>query len=166
MAALLVSQGYTLFADDFVPVEANSQQIYYFPAAISIKEKAWEVLAPLFPKLQSSPQVNLAYINKSVRYLTVPKLNKNAFKAHLPCKILVFVKYQKYSGIKIKKITKEDAFQQLIPDSWLSPLLQNAQQFLDWFEKLTCYSLTYSENELMYQTVKKMYQNDNKRSST
>ena len=80
--------------------------------------------------------------------------------SHLPCKTLVFVKYQKNSGLKIEEIEKEDAFQKLIPDSWLSPLPKNAQQFLDWFEKLTCYSLTYSDNELMYQTVKKLYQDD------
>jgi hypothetical protein len=159
LAALLVSQGYTLFADDFVPVEANSQQIYYFPAAISIKEKALRVLNPLFPELKKTPQIDLAYINKSVRYLVAPK-PKETFKTHLPCKTLVFVKYQKNKDLKIEKISKEEAFQKLIPDSWLSPLPQNAQLFLDWFEKLTCYNLTYSNNELMYQTVKKLYQDD------
>jgi len=159
LAALLVAQGYTLFADDFVPVEAKSKQIYYFPAAISIKEKALEVLNPIFPKLKKTPQIDLAYINKSVRYLVASPLKEKAV-SHLPCKTLVFVKYQKNSGLKIEEIEKEDAFQKLIPDSWLSPLPKNAQQFLDWFEKLTCYSLTYSDNELMYQTVKKLYQDD------
>jgi len=159
LAALLVAQGYTLFADDFVPVEAQSQQIYYFPAAISIKEKALDVLNPLFPELQKTPQIDLAYINKSVRYLVAPK-PKEAFKTHLPCKILVFVKYQKGADLKIKEIEKEDAFQKLIPDSWLSPLSKNAQLFLDWFAKLTCYTLTYSNNDLMYQTVKKLYNDD------
>lgn len=159
LAALLVSQGYTLFADDFVPVEANSQQIYYFPAAISIKEKALRVLNPLFPELKKASQIDLAYINKSVRYLVAPK-PKETFKTYLPCKTLVFVKYQKNKDLKIEKISKEEAFQKLIPDSWLSPLPQNAQLFLDWFEKLTCYNLTYSNNELMYQTVKKLYQDD------
>jgi len=160
LAALLAAQSYTLFADDFVPVEANSHHIYYFPAAISIKQKALEVLEPLFPILKKTPQINLmTYIDKSVRYLVTPPLKeKTVF--HLPCKVLVFVKYQKDSGLKIKEITKENAFQKLIPDSWLSPLPQNAYQFLDWFEKLTCYNLTYSDNELMYQTVKKLYKDD------
>lgn len=159
LAALLVSQGYTLFADDFVPVEAKTQQVYYFPAAISIKEKALETLNPLFPQLKDSPQIDLTYINKSVRYLVAPKLEAT-FETHLPCKKLVFVKYQKESGIQLSKLSSEDAFEQLIPDSWLSPLSKNAQLFMDWFATLTCYSLTYSDNESMFETVKKLYKND------
>jgi len=159
LAALLVSQGYTLFADDFVPVEAKTQQIYYFPAAISIKEKALDVLSPLFPQLKETPQIDLEYIDKSVRYLVAPK-PKEAFKTHLPCKKLVFVKYQKGSGLKLRKLNNEVAFEQLIPDSWLSNEPQNAQLFLDWFASLICYSLTYSDNELMYDCVKKLYRDD------
>jgi hypothetical protein len=159
LAALLVSQGYTLFADDFVPVEAKSQHIYYFPAAISIKEKAFSILNPLFPQLKETPQIDLKYINKSVRYLVAPK-PEGTFKTHLPCKQLVFVKYQKGSGLKLSKLNSEVAFEQLIPDSWLSPEPQNAPLFLDWFTSLTCYSLIYSDNELMYHCVKKLYKGD------
>ena len=159
LAALLVSQGYTLFADDFVPVEAKTQHVYYFPAAISIKEKAVETLSRLFPQLKDTPQIDLKYINKSVRYLVAPKLEATV-ETHLLCKKLVFVKYQKGTDLKLSKLNSEDAFEQLIPDSWLSPLSKNAQLFLDWFATLTCYSLTYSNNESMYECVKKLYKDD------
>ena len=159
LAALLVSQGYTLFADDFVPVEAKTQEVYYFPAAISIKEKALETLNPLFPELKAVPQMDLNYINKSVKYLAAPKLEAS-FEKHLECKKMVFVKYKKGSDIIINKITNEEAFEQLIPDTWLSPLTENAQQFIDWFATISCYSLTYSDNELMYECVNKLYKDD------
>jgi len=159
LAALLVSQGYTLFADDFVPVEAKTQQVYYFPAAISIKEKALETLFPLFPELKNTPQIDLKYINKSVRYLVAPPLKERDI-FHLPCQILVFVKYKKDADLKIEKISKEEAFQKFIPDSWLSPLAENAQHFLEWFSSLSCYSLTYSDNAQMYKVVKKLYKDD------
>lgn len=159
LAALLVAQDYTLFADDFVPVEAKKQHIYYFPAAISIKEKALDILNPLFPQLKNTSQIDLKYINKSVRYLVAPELEAIA-ETHLPCKILVFVKYQKGSNLKLSKLNSEAAFEQLIPDSWLSNEPQNAQLFLDWFASLTCYSLTYSDNELMYDCVRKLYKGD------
>ncbi len=159
LAALLVAQGFTLFADDFVPVEASTQQVHYFPAAISIKEKALEMLNPLFPQLKDAPQIDLKYIHKSVRYLVTPKL-EDPFQTHLPCSKLVFVKYQKDTGIKLDKLSSEEAFEQLIPDSWLSPVSKNAQLFLDWFTTLTCYSLTYSDNEAMYKCVKKLYKDD------
>ncbi len=159
LAALLVSQGHTLFADDFVPVEAKSQQVYYFPAAISIKEKALDTLVPLFPQLKDSPQIDLKYINKSVRYLVAPKLEADV-KTHLPCKKLVFVKYLKEADLKLSELSREEAFERLIPDSWLSPLSKNTQYFIDWFATLSCYSLTYSDNESMYKCVKELYKDD------
>ena len=59
-----------------------------------------------------------------------------------------------------KKISKINAFQQLVPDSWLSPKKENAQIFLNWFKKLNCYQLTYSNNEKMIETVTKIFNND------
>lgn len=159
LAALLVSQGYTLFADDFVPVESNSQEVYYFPAAISVKPKAIETLSSLFPKLKDAPQIELNYINKSVKYLVAPKLNKT-LDTHLPCKKLVFIKYKKDTDLKLRKLNNEEAFEQLIPDSWLSPLAKNAAFFMEWFAKLSCYSLTYSDNDSMFKCVKELYKND------
>lgn len=159
LAALLVSQGYTLFADDFVPVEAKTQHVYYFPAAISIKEKALETLNPLFPQLKDAPQIDLTYIDKSVRYLEAPKLEAT-FETHLACKKMVFVKYEKEADIKLSKLSREEAFERLIPDTWLSPLSKNAQFFIDWFATLSCYSLTYSDNESMYACVQKLYKDD------
>jgi hypothetical protein len=159
LAALLVSQGYTLFADDFVPVEAKTQHVHYFPAAISIKEKALDTLSPLFPQLRDSPQIDLKYINKSVRYLVAPEL-ETTFENHLLCKKLVFVKYQKESNTKLNELSSEEAFERLIPDSWISPLSENAAFFMDWFATLSCYSLTYSNNEEMYKYIKKLYKDD------
>ena len=50
-------------------------------------------------------------------------------------------------------------FQQLVPDSWLSPKKENAQSFLNWFEGLNCYQLTYSNNEEMIKTITKIFNN-------
>ena len=66
----------------------------------------------------------------------------------------------KDSDLRCEKIAKIDAFQQLIPDSWLSPKKENAQIFLDWFNTLNCYQLTYSKNEEMIKTVSKIFDND------
>jgi len=60
----------------------------------------------------------------------------------------------------IKKIDNIAAFEQLVPDSWLSPIPENATTFLDWFANLPCYQLTYSNNQKMIDTVSKIFTDD------
>jgi len=73
---------------------------------------------------------------------------------------LIFIKYEKNAALQFSKINKIAAFSQLIPDSWISPKKENTQVFLDWFESLKCYQLTYSNNEEMIKTVSKVFNND------
>ncbi len=155
--AILQANGFTCLADDFVPVDAQRQEVYSFPAAISIKKNSLETLLPIYPELAGSAEYHFKRLNKIVRYL---KPNNNNFFAHLPCNDLIFIKYKKDADMVCNKISKIDAFQQLVPDSWLSPIKENAQIFLDWFDGLNCYQLTYSNNEKMLETVSKIFKND------
>jgi len=154
--ALLQANGFTCLADDFVPID-TSLLVHSFPAAISIKKNSLETLLPIYPELKTSAEYNFKKLDKIVRYL--PINNKN-YSLKLPCKALVFIKYQKNSDLIIDKISSIVAFEQLVPNSWLSPLPENAKLFLDWFEKLPCYQLTYSDNEKMISTVKKIFADD------
>ena len=155
--ALLQANGYTCLADDFVPIDLDKQEVYSFPAAISIKKSSLETLLPLYPELETTAEYNFTRLRKIVRYL---EPNNTDFFAHKPCNELVFIKYEKDSELIFEKISKIDAFQELIPDSWLSPLQENAQTFLNWFESLTCYKLTYSVNLEMIETVNKIFNNE------
>ncbi|WP_397447341.1 hypothetical protein [Polaribacter sp. R77954] len=152
--ALLQANGFTCLADDFVPMDMEKKEVYSFPASISIKKNSLATLLPLYPELETSAEFHFKRLNKIVRYL---KPNNTDYLQHLPCNDLIFIKYEKDSGLSCKKISKIDAFQQLIPDSWLSPITKNAQVFLDWFDSLNCYQLTYSENEKMIATVSKIF---------
>ena len=155
--ALLQGNGFTCLADDFVPIDANKKEVYSFPAAISIKKNSLETLLPLYPELENSAEYHFKRLNKIVRYL---KPNNNDFSSHLPCKDLVFIKYKKNSGLQVDRISKINAFEQLVPDSWLSPIKENAAVFLDWFDSLNCYQITYSENKKMISTVTKIFNNE------
>jgi hypothetical protein len=152
--ALLQANGFTCLADDFVPIDADKKEVYSFPAAISIKKNSLETLLPIYPELENSAEYNFKRLNKIVRYL---KPNNTDFLSHLPCKDLVFIKYEKNSALKFDKISKINAFMQLVPDSWLSPIKENAQIFLDWFDSLNCYQITYSDNKKMITTVTKIF---------
>lgn len=155
--ALLQANGFTCLADDFVPMDAKKQEVYSFPAAISIKKNSLETLIPMYPELNNAAEYHLKKLNKIVRYIPP---NTTDFNKHFPCNELVFIKYQKDSPTIFKEISKMEAFQQLVPDSWISPIGSNAQIFLDWFESLRCYQLTYAVNTEMVQTVTKLFNDE------
>ncbi|MDP5093729.1 MAG: hypothetical protein NWQ17_10480 [Polaribacter sp.] len=155
--ALLQANGFTCLADDFVPISAENKEVYSFPAAISIKKNSLKVLDSLYPNLADAIEYDFIRLNKIVRYLPP---NNSDFTTHLPCKKLIFIKYEKEASLQVNSVSKLEAFQQLIPDSWLSPLPENAAIFLDWFESLICYQITYSDNQKMIETVQKIFEND------
>lgn len=155
--ALLQSIGFTCLADDFVPVLAKKREVYSFPSAISIKKNSLDILLPIYPELANSAEYNFKRLNKIVRYL---KPNITNYKQHLPCKELVFIKYEKGSDFEFKEMSKTLAFQKLVPDSWLSPHKENAVNFLDWFDTLKCYELKYSDNAKMINAVKLLFKKE------
>ncbi len=152
--AILQANGFTCLADDFVPIAAENTEVYSFPAAISIKKNSLQVLDSFYPTLATAQEYDYIRLNKIVRYLPP---NNADFSTHLPCEKLVFIKYEKETVLKVKSISQLAAFQQLIPDSWLSPLPENAAIFLDWFESLNCYQITYSDNEKMIGKVRELF---------
>ncbi|AUC15755.1 hypothetical protein BTO06_11605 [Tenacibaculum sp. SZ-18] len=155
--AILQANGLTCLADDFVPIDVEQKNIYTFPSAISIKRNSLETLLPLYPELENTAEFHFKRLNKIVRFLP-PKINSG--KHHLPCNDLVFIKYQKDSALNFANISKLEAFQQLVPDSWLSQKKDNVEVFLNWFSNTNCYKLTYSDNERMVNTVKSILNND------
>jgi hypothetical protein len=155
--ALLQAHGFDCIADDFVPVAAQNQDIYSFPAAISVKKTSLDTLLPFYPELGDSKEYEFKVAQKMVRYL---KPNNNDFSTHVPCKGLVFIKYTKDAPLSCEKIDKVTAFQKLVPDSWLSPIKENAAIFLDWFDTLDCFELTYSNNNEMVAQVSKLFRDE------
>ena len=156
--AILQANGFTCLADDFVPVSAKNCEVYSFPAAISIKRNSLPTLLPLYPTLATATEYDLTRLNKIVRYLPP---NNTDFTTHLPCRELIFIKYETDAELLCENISKVAAFQQLVPDSWLSPIKENAGIFLDWFDSLNCYQITYSDNQKMIETVQKIFEDSN-----
>lgn len=154
--ALLQNQGFQCIADDFVPID-QKHDVYSFPAGISIKKKALSVLLKYYPTLANSAEYHYERLKKKVRYLPPEKID---YQKKTPCKALVFIKYDESIDFEISKISKLKAFENIVPDSWISSIPKNAAIFLDWFEHLPCYQLTYSNNELMYSAIKRIFEDD------
>jgi len=159
ISALLMANGFDLLADDFVPVDGRSSEVFFFPAAISVKKNALDYLIPIYPQLASAKEFYYQGLDKTVRYLPPLHQFENQSISY-PCKALVFVKYKNNSGLTIQEMAQDTAFKLLVPDSWISPIQENASRFLDWFLKIPCYQLTYSDNKLMLETIDKLFRDD------
>jgi len=154
--ALLQAHGLNCIADDFVPID-NQQKVHAFPAGISIKKNSLETLLPFYPELETSAEYHYERLNKVVRYL--PPKDIDYEKLH-PCKALVFIKYNKEVELEFEQVSNINAFEKLIPDSWISQKQENVSVFLDWFSSLPCYELTYSNNRKMIDTMRKLLDNE------
>jgi hypothetical protein len=145
--SLLMTNGYQLLADDFVPIEAEAKRIFAFPQAVSIKEAMVNPLSDYFPHLLSSiskkknDEIQFRYLYPEINQLQVQKSKK--------CKAFIFIHYSKGSKTKFKLLTKTRALELLIPDSWISPLEKNSMAFLDLILETPCYTLEYSDNSSM-----------------
>lgn len=155
--ALLQAHGFECIADDFVPVDAELQQVYKFPAAISIKRNSLAVLSPFYPELEQSEEFHLKQLEKHVRYL--PPIQQRS-SMHRPCEGFVFIKYDAKAAFSCAQISNVKAFEKIIPDSWLSPLAENAAAFLDWCSERPCYELIYNDTSEMISEVNKLFNND------
>tara|TARA_R110001632_G_scaffold226124_5_gene359594 strand:- start:11163 stop:12287 length:1125 start_codon:yes stop_codon:yes gene_type:complete len=154
--ALLQAHGFHCIADDFVPID-DQKNVHAFPAGISIKKNSLPVLLDYYPELNTSAEYHYKRLNKTVRYLPPKDIN---YKKSYPCVGLIFIKYDANTEFECKEISQLEAFQNLIPDSWISSIPENVTVFLDWFSKLPCYQLTYSKNEFMIEKVKQLFEND------
>ena len=159
LSAILMGNGFEVLADDFLPVENASLKLCSFPDAISVKKQAIDLLKEQFPELKEAREFVYAQLNKTVKYLSNPGSSDGKPKK-VPCKALVFVKYEPNSGIKFSNLDKDVAFQKLVPDSWISPIEENAQKFLNWFDTLPCWQLTYSDNKAMLKTVQQLFNDE------
>jgi len=152
LSAILMANGLEVLADDFLPVESSTGLVCNFPAAISVKSKAYDLLIPTFPQLKQAREINNSAAGKTFRHL--PPTNSKQLR--VPCKALIFVKYEKDADFRLEEMSGEEAFKHLVPDSWISPTSKNANRFVNWFTSRPYYRMTYSNNEQMIKTIRKM----------
>ncbi|WP_370390784.1 hypothetical protein [uncultured Winogradskyella sp.] len=157
LCSLLVAHGYHLVSDDISPLGKADGHIYYNPAAISIKEKAFKVLEPFLPELKTLPEITFNPAKGVLKYLPCKQPNQ----LHYPCQTLVLVNYTPDSETLLEAISIKEALETIIPDSWLHPGIEHAQAFLDWLGQLNFYKLTYGAMEEMIETVSELFKKQN-----
>ena len=152
LSALLMAAGFDVLSDDFLPVESKTGLVYRFPAALSIKKQAYDLVLSIYPEILNTSEYENSALNKIYRFLPP----RNLALTCVPCKAIIHLKYDPKINFHIEKITPDAAFTRLVPDSWINQTPVNVGRFVKWFEQLKHYKLTYSNNEKMISTIKKM----------
>jgi hypothetical protein len=144
MATLLQAHGLKVVSDDMVPVEAKSGKVFPFPAALSVKAGAIDMLLPYYPELANAPVFDFPSLNKQVRYLPLNQ-QFNDKKLINKVKALIFVNYQESAEFKLERLPVLEAIKWFNQEAWVSSTPENARKYINWISKLPSYRLTYSE---------------------
>lgn len=143
--ALLLAHGIEVLADDLTPVLAKDSLVYPYPAGISIKSGAFEILKLKLPNFESLPKHYINPYKGYVKYVAAPK--QKSYLTGYPCKIMISIHYKENTKTHLEPLAINDALATLIPESWLAPDIYNAQQFLNWLQGMQFYQLTYSNTQ-------------------
>lgn len=146
MAALLQTKGLQMVSDDFVPIDAKNKLAYPFPAAISVKEGAFELLSPYYGNLRDIKYNKYEYTHGSVRHLTPKSFGLTKVKPR-PVKNIVFIRYNPNVSCNFKGIPSNQALKLFHEQAWVSGNPEHTKTFINWFVKLQCFTLEYGDTE-------------------
>lgn len=148
MAGLLMLNGFELFSDDFVPVDAESGLLYPFPAALCIKHDS----VPLLQSMGLKPFVK----NRIAPLAYVKPITDSVVKKPLTARNLVFIRFLKGAGMNLNPISITEALQHFHQEAWVGDNMERAEKFLEWFTGLNFYSLEYGDNDLAIEALAKL----------
>ena len=142
LTAALIKSGYHYFSDDIVPLDCQNSHAAAVPIGICLKEGSWPLLHSYYPELRDLP-VYKRY-QRRIRYLPPPNLDQTEQKNHLPVKHLIFPCYKKKAPVRIKKISKTSALQQLVQSRvWVSDNPVCVGHFIQWLSNTPCYEFVF-----------------------
>jgi hypothetical protein len=153
VSAILKANGLGYISDDFVAATPDGH-VYPFPASMSVKDGAFKVLSKFYPEL-GGKVLEKASTGKMVRYLPVNNFSENLLNG-IRVAGFIFVSYQSGSGFSIEEVSKKEALQLLLKETWVNPKPAFVKAFFDWIEKTSFYRMTYSDNEIMINAIKNL----------
>lgn len=152
LAALLYEKGFQIVSDDFVPLDSALKRAFPFPAAISIKEKAFA----MFPHEKFTELRYQELNNKSVKFLNPGISGKDWYKAYKVKKI-IFINYNPLVKFKFSLVPLPEALRLFYEQAFMSASYENARRFINWFAKMERYKLEYSDNEQAIKQIMELF---------
>lgn len=146
-----------LLSDDFVPVDAEKGKAWPFPAALSAKKGAFAVINNYY---DPATDVDAAYRGKKDRNIRYLRPRYPVGKPFHPVNVnkIIFIRYNISAGFQIEKIPVTKALAMFHEEAWVSHNPGHAQKFIDWFTRLECYRLEYSDNKKAKESIRKLFQ--------
>jgi hypothetical protein len=146
LAAGLVGHGFDYLADDTVGLMAPNGSIVPWPLPLSIKPGSVDVLAPLYPDIDTAPR----YRTKGVdaRLLVPPAAAWDT--APVEMRHLLFPSFVRGAAPELVRLSTFEALERLLADRiWLGdPMTESAvEAFLAWLEGRPSYALGYGTLE-------------------
>ncbi|MBR9914816.1 MAG: hypothetical protein GYB32_08320 [Algicola sp.] len=155
LTALLMAEGFDVLADDFTPFYEDAM-LYAFPAAISVKQGAFNMLSAKIKGFENLTTYKNGTKNIPIKY--VPPISEiKGGHTKLPCRKIVSVKYAPSKPSLLEQTSAEKALETLIPDSWVSPHQDHAFRFLEWLKSVTYFQLDYSDNDYAIAEFKSLF---------
>lgn len=155
LSALLMAHGLDVLADDFTPLHKD-MNLYRYPAAISIKKGAFNVLKTQIQNFESLKTITNGPKKVNLKYLApISEFEKS--EAYMPCQKIVYVKFDASKTSTLKEISTGNILETLIPDSWISPNEHHALQFINWLKQLRCFELNYSDTDFAITKFKRLF---------
>jgi hypothetical protein len=162
VSAILKANGLDYISDDFIAATPDGH-VYPFPASMSVKDGAFAALSKYYPVLgEKVPEK--ASTGKMVRYLPVHNFPENLLNG-IRVAGFIFVSYQPGSGFNLSEVSKKEAIQLLLKETWVNPKTELVSAFFEWIGKTNFYRMTYSDNEPMINTIKNLLINENQNSA-
>jgi hypothetical protein len=148
IVGLLMKNGLQIVSDDFIFLDSRFKLAYPFPAALSIKQGAYN----LFNSLELKPLYYHGLRNNTIRYLD-PQINNKLWYKGFPVNKIVFIKYKPEIKTRFKELSVLEALPLFYEQSKVSSNIENTRRFINWFMKVKCYYLEYSENDKVIQKI-------------
>ncbi|MEE1964567.1 hypothetical protein V1387_17900 [Allomuricauda taeanensis] len=153
--ALLGSHGFTSIADDFVPMDAVTGNVYPFMTAISIKQKSIPVPSNRYIELDEATGYTMSFLETVCCMPFYQDLDN-----HHTCSKLLFIDYKDDGRFHLIPIPKIEAFQQPVSDSWLSGQARRAAQSIEWFASTETYQVVYNDVNGLVSSVKNVFNDE------
>lgn len=146
LTGLLSACGLSFVADDFVAVGGEACAAYPFPGALSVKHGAVGLLSSWYGDLPQREVYTHLRVDKEIRFLPLHE-EEQFFCRVFPVSLLIFPVYQSGSGFTAEKLAPAEALRLYMEQAWISARPEHAARFLRWFKDLSCYRITYSDND-------------------
>lgn len=141
LAAALMGDGLTLYADDSVALDRETLGVPIMPFPLMVREGSWAVVAPRFPGFEQLP-ISTRY-GQNVKFLRPSGEVRNGYASG--CAV-VFSHWEPGVPLRTSSLTTFEALLRLQHCGfWLAHDRDTIKKFLDWLQQLPIFEMVYSD---------------------